>query len=89
MRSKMSSMPRGSVRVDLRRHRRAPARQLPRQQLVEDDAERVDVALRARRHRIGVELRRHVRDVAHADVDLADHRVVALDDPREAEVARP
>src|SRR5262249_4752330 len=29
--------------VDLRRHRRAPARQLPRQQLVEDDAERVDV----------------------------------------------
>src|SRR3569623_1904957 len=73
--------------VDLRRHRRATPGQLPREQLVEDDAERVDIALRTGRHRIGVELGRHVRDVAHADVDLANDRVIALDDPREAEVA--
>jgi hypothetical protein len=76
----------GQRGVDLRRHRRAPARQLPGQQLVEDDAERVDVGLGPGPHRVGVQLRRHVRDVAHPDVDLPDHRLVALDHPREAEV---
>ncbi len=47
---------------------------------------RVDIALRSRRHRVGVQLRRHVRDVAHPDVDLANHRVIALDDAGEPEV---
>ena len=76
--------------VDLRRHRRATARQLARQQLVENDAERVDVALRPGRRRVGVELERHVRvRVAHADIDLADHGVIALDDAREPEVEEP
>ena len=71
---------------DLARQRRASARQIPDEHLIEHDASRIDVARRPRIDASSEHLRGHVPDRAVADIGLFDLHAVALDDPCQTEV---